>query len=113
MQATETNIAIAELLGWTDCEIMKLTEGQYPFGTAPDGSILELPNYSESLDACAELIEAMRKEGWRVAIEARPKGIWICQFWKTLADFSNTGQSDSLPLAICESFLRLHSKWRE
>ena len=105
----QIRIAVAELCGWKkiscDCE------GQL-WGFFPGNSYeSEVPNYPESLDACAEFEKAITTEtdmGYYTENLAPKTGYAFPQTDSDLFKFAT-----ATPLQRCEAFLRLHGRWIE
>jgi hypothetical protein len=95
-------IEVAMLAGWKhrDGGMWYHPKG----GTVPDNLI---PNYTTSLDACAEFEKDAPSEYWTILARITNSfiggvdGVDLLSFGK------------ATPLQRCEAFLRLHGKWEE
>lgn len=111
--------AIAKIVGWkwTSQEMWRSGKEHFllkQMGEQSKTFLDHLPNWLGSLDACKELIEAMRKDGFCFFLTIAPSGpLWSCQFWnkETCISFHRTGETPER--AICRAFLTHHGKWKD
>lgn len=71
-----------------------------------------IPNWLGSLDACKELIEAMRKERFNFILESHKAEDWECTFVHRDDDRTRFTVEPTPERAICHAFLEHHGKWQ-
>ncbi len=103
-------IALAEFAGWKDVRLTVKGSGApgrkpSPHGKPP-GKNYEAPcnHYPTNLNACMELVEAMRRQGfvWNCGSLDREPGFWSMFSGE---GSSYRGEGPTLPLAICAAVL--------
>lgn len=126
MTKDEIRIAVAEAMGWTrmDEDFNPGVHGKTLFtcgtslqGTPPcdkdkpedDQAYEKVPNYPESLDACAEFERALTED------ECVEYNSWLVSVIGPTVRLakSDTWTWGALPMQRCEAFLRVKSLWRE
>lgn len=110
MTNEQIRIAVAEALGWECYEgVYVKGDGSTPrvMGDAPHKVYDLIPNYPESLDACAEFENDA------------PEDYWI-ELWRVVLGHKAVMNEANLalfgkatPLQRCEALLRLKGKWVE
>lgn len=86
-------------------------------GHTPGTLVWDLPNYPSSLDACRELLDQLKDNGWLVILERTPAAYSRGGPWHVWLRHGNDGghtvlstSNESLSEAICEAFLKVKGK---
>lgn len=124
MNEQETNILVAEKLGWVlkhnnlhGCDMYQRgTDWRMPWmitwnGDGPycgDGAN-GLPRYVLDIQAAWEIIEKLKKDFYFVNIDWVAQKFWVCNLfmYQDKEKPSVGAQADTAPMAVCLAFLKL------
>lgn len=102
----------AELCGWKPTYYRCTDPECEECSRALGGHETTSPNYPTDANAALELVERLRKEEWYVLMGTAEPGFAVSASKNIVQKFC-TATSPTIPLAICEVFLRVHGKWKE
>jgi hypothetical protein len=119
MTTDQIRIACAEEMGWETHKFIDASGSAHVGWRSAQLRVActasELPNYPTDANAALELCEQMRSDGWWM--EMRPmvsSKKWKIYVWDRTGDTRiYHAEADTLPLAICEAFLKVRGKWED
>lgn len=70
-----------------------------------------IPDYFTDASAALTLCDAMKGEGWHLAIDRMTDALWKVAFAKTVSN-GFVASAPTLPAAICEAFGKVKELWK-
>lgn len=108
--------AVAVSLGWVRCRTpLQAKYDPEPHGwRSPKGAIKSnLPDYPGDIKAAWGLLEVLRRDGYSIKLESVGIDDWRVSVMPYGTRVRLASVVDSMPIAICEAYLKAKGLWKE